>query len=679
MNRIQRSFAVIIVLLTSLHVTAQSRPSTSPEPSWVTNHAYDFKNTSLDKQAENGDIDLLTEIQVNLKENATYHRKAYKILNTAGAQNNSELSISFDPSYSTITFHSIRVLRGDKVINQLNLAKIKTIQQEKELAMHSYDGSLSAVLFLEDVRKGDIIDYSYTIHGFNPVFKGKYAYFFETSFGVPLYNLYYKVIVPQGRHINIKNSLINIEPVVSNSGNAASYEWTLSKLKPVDIPDNIPSWYDGYSMIMVSEYDSWSELNEWAKHVFPQSINLSPALKQKVEEIKSQASSDEDRILHALRFVQDDIRYMGIEMGINSHQPTSPNKIFTQRFGDCKDKSYLLSSMLHEMGIEASPVLINTVYKKTIQRWLPAPTDFDHVTVRVKCNGKYYWLDPTISYQRGKLENISYPDYQTGLVISDTTTSLTTIPFHEPGSTNVKEVFDIPNMRGKANLTVSTEYSGSFADDMRRSFNENSMDEMQGYSEKFYSDYFDKIVSDSITYIDDESTGTFVTKEYYTIPDLWQIKQGKKKVSFQPYLILWAMNKPTDNSRSTPFALSYPAKYKEEIEINLPDEWSGEESEHNVQCSGFKFKSHFYYTYRRFHLNYQYESLKDHVDADESEEYSEKYKKTNSSIAYELSVPTDSLDSVASAPAAGNSGAGKTLIICGAIVIGLIVWMVKRV
>jgi len=681
MSRMLSSIVVTILLFVSTDITAQqNKPSKSLEPSWVTKNDYQFTKTSLDKDAEDGSVDLAQEIQVNLKEHATYHRKAYKILNTAGAQNNSEISVSFDPSYSSITFHSIRILRGDKVFNQLNLAKIKTIQQEKELARHSYDGSLSAVLFLEDVRKGDIIDYSYTIHGFNPVFKNKYAYFFETSFAVPVYNLYYKVIVPQGRHINIKNSLIDIQPNVNNSAEGTTYEWKLSGINAVKVQDDVPSWYDGYSMIMVSEFNNWTELNQWAQNLFPKTIQLSASLKSKVEEIKTEEKNDEGRILRALRFVQDDIRYMGVEMGVNSHQPASPNRIFIQRFGDCKDKSYLLSSMLQEMGIDASPVLINTTYKKTINDWLPAPTDFDHVTVRIKCNGKYYWLDPTIAYQRGKLENISYPDYQTGLVITDSTTSLTTIPFHEPGITNVKEVFDITNMRGNATLTVTTEYSGSFADDMRSSFNEHSISEMEGYGEKFYSDYFDKIESDSITFTDDESTGILTTKEYYSIGNIWETKLGKKKASFQPYVILWAMNKPSDDSRTAPYALTYPAKYKEEIDIKLPDEWSGEETEHNIQCSAFKFKSRYFYTYHQFHLIYNYESLKDYIDADESEEYSQKYKKTNSAIAYELSLPSSGVDTVSSLPSSpvGSSG-GRTLIILSVIVIGVIVWIVRRV
>src|SRR4051812_19205790 len=186
MNR----FLFIFLLLATEWLHAQHvKPSKAPDPKWVTVNSYTYNNSSLNKQAENGNVDLVLETQVCLKEQSTYYRKAYQILSDIGVENNSEISISYDPSYSKLIIHSIQIIRGKEVINKLDLSKIKTIQQEKELARHSYDGSLSAILFLEDVRKGDIIDYSYTIDGFNPIFKGKYSQIFETGFAVPIYNV----------------------------------------------------------------------------------------------------------------------------------------------------------------------------------------------------------------------------------------------------------------------------------------------------------------------------------------------------------------------------------------------------------------------------------------------------------------------------------------------------------
>jgi len=670
---------VALLVLNSQVLAQNSKPTKAVEPSWVTRHEYDYSNTSLDKQAEYGSIDLVSEVQFNLKDESAYYNRAYKIISEAGVQNNSELSFSYDPSYSRLIFHFIRIRRGQEIINQLDLSKIKTIQQELELARHSYDGSLSSVVFLEDVRKGDIIEYSYTVKGFNPIFNGKFSRILNTSYSSPLYNLYYKLIVPPGRNINIKNSLIEIKPEVKTEDGNTSYEWKISNLSALKLQDNVPSWFDLYSMIMISEYNNWSEVNNWARTLFPKNSQPSPGLKKKVEEINASYATNEGKIIAALRFVQDDVRYMGFEMGVNSHKPSPPNKIFAQRYGDCKDKSFLLCSILNSMGIEADPVLINTTYKKTIDAWLPSPTVFDHATVRVKLDNRFYWLDPTISYQRGRLENISYPDYQRGLVITDTTTSLTMIPFRDNSLTKVKETFDIPNMRGDAKLTVVTDYTGTFADDMRRSMNTSSNDEMKESNRKYYANYFDKIEADSLTYSSNDSTGVFTVWEYYSIHEIWKNSKGKKRVTFEPYVINGVMTKPKDVTRKMPFHLSYPAKYKEEIEINLPDDWQGEESENNVRCSGFKMKSEYSYKYRQFNLSYDYENLKDHVDPSEIDEYLEKYNKASQSIAYELSRPGSYSDDSPGANAAPSASTGVVLIVILLVIIVLVVYVVRRI
>ena len=76
--------------------------------------------------------------------------------------------------------------------------------------------------------------------------------------------------------------------------------------------------------------------------------------------------TDEQKVLSALHFVQDEVRYMGIEMGVNSHKPHAPDAVFAQRFGDCKDKTYLFCTLLQGMNIPAYPVLVNTGFKQRL-------------------------------------------------------------------------------------------------------------------------------------------------------------------------------------------------------------------------------------------------------------------------------------------------------------------------
>jgi len=671
-------YSVIALLFFSLSALAQKRPLLSKAPDWVTVNQFDYANTKFDSEAEDGYIDLVYEEQVSVEQESFYCRRAIKILTEAGIQNNSDVSVDFDPSYQQLIFHSIKIIRGNTTLNQLNLSKIKTIQREKELDKYLYDGSLSSVLFLEDLRKGDIIEYSYTIKGFNPIFKGKFAFVIKTNFSVPIYNMYYKVLIPRNRMLSLKNNKTDIKPDIKDNAREISYEWKLNNVHALHQQDHLPDWYDPYSSIMISEYKSWKEVNDWAMELFAIPSNISSALQKEIIEIKSKYTSPEEQTLQALRFVQDDIHYMGIEIGANSHKPNPPDKVFSQRFGDCKDKSYLLCTILQKLGIDCSPVLINTDSKKAMLDWLPSPKAFNHVTVRVKLKD-YHWFDPTISYQRGGINDISYPDYQYGLVIASNTDNLTQINTKEPGMVNVKEVFDIEKVPGNARFIVTTNYSGSFADDTRNDFNTTSRYELLKNYKNYYLDYYQDLIADSLAYEDNEKTGVFTTIEYYTIRNLWESKKGAKKASFSSYVIDGVIKKPKETQRTMPYALPYPAHYKEEVEINLPEDWNGEGSAKKLKNEGFEMAANFSYHDRKFLLQYEYESLKDNISPDEAEEFLKDLNERDKDFSYELTKDDGSIvkTSNESTPT-GNNVYVVAQVLVLLFILGLVWWRQRR-
>lgn len=636
----------LLLFISTLYTHAQNRrPQLQKEPIWATSNSAPFTGVQLDAEGEDGVVDLVFEKQVSLETESVFTKRMIKLLSEAGVQSSSEISISYDPAFQQLIFHKINLIRNGRVIDKLQLSKVKTVQQEKDLSNFIYNGSLTAVLFLEDVQKEDILEYSYTLKGFNPIFGGKYSSIFDTRFSVPVYRIYYKLIVPNERLITVKNSKTDIAPTLSATAGGKIYEWHITNVPALRAEDNLPSWFDPYPMIMISEFQSWKEVSKWAGALFPFNVPLTKLLKSKVQELRLISDDPKSRVQAALRFVQDDIRYLGIEMGENSHKPHRPDLILQQRFGDCKDKSYLLCTLLQALGIEARPVLINSSYKQTINEWLPAPTVFDHVTVQVKLNGKYYWFDPTISFQRGPLEKISFPDYSTGLVITDTTTRLSAIPAQFKGRVKIKEIFNISDLNDRVQLKVVTDYCGSSADDTRSDFKNTSNYELRKNYRNYYAPYFKNITADSLTASDNEKTGVFTTTEYYTLDSIWGTSAFMKKASFEPYVINGIMKKPDAVTRTMPFSLRYPAHYTEEIEINLPEVWSLKQSRHSNETSAFKLTADYSSTGKRMVLKYDFESLKDHITPDEVADYLRQLNKAEEGIAYTLTSTATEDDS----------------------------------
>ncbi|WP_207496210.1 DUF3857 domain-containing protein [Aridibaculum aurantiacum] len=598
-------------------VLAQNKKVTSaPMPSWVVSNPVNYNVSALEKEAEDGYFDMLFEKQVNVADEVVYIKKALKILNESGVENASEVSVGFNPAYQQLAFHAINIKRGNEFIDKLQVKKFKVLQQETDAYRHLYDGNLTALLLLDDVRKGDVIEFSYSIKGTNPILDGKYADFFDMGYSVPVGSLYYRVLSPVTRPLYVESIGGKNDPVVVRKKDNKEYVWSLVDVAPVKIDANVPSWYQAFPLVSVSEYNDWHDVRKWANSLFP-TATIGAPLKKKIDAIKSTYINDADRAAAALRFVQDDIRYLGIEMGVNSYKPAEPNKVFAQRYGDCKDKCYLLVTMLQAMGIQATPVMVNSSNKKGIYNWLPSPKAFDHVTVRMTVNGAYRFVDPTNSYQRGPLQFISYPDYQAGLVLADSTVGLTALEAHEPGKIDVKEIFAAPDKEGTVRLTVVTKNSGSYADAARAEFATNSLSAMQKNFTSFYAAYFEAIKADSINYKDDEVKGSFTVYEYYSIKDFWQRDKEEQLASFSAYVINSYLKRPKEKTRDMPMYIGYPARYKEFIEVTLPEEWQLEDFNANIRNSAFSYRASSTVKGNKLLLLYEYETHKDFLSPGE--------------------------------------------------------------
>lgn len=207
----------------------------------------------------------------------------------------------------------------------------------------------------------------------------------------------------------------------------------------------------------------------------------------------------------------------------------------------------------------------------------------------------------------------------------------------ETGKVTSKEIFYVKNLSGPVQLEVVTTFSGSFADDTRYTFKNSSIKEIQKNYKGLYTSYFKKIEADSLTYEDDDKTGFLTSKEYYTIHDFWNEEAGKSKILIEPYFINGVIKQPKEEKRTMPFALRYPARYEEEIEIHLPDDWPVEETEHSFSTTSFEL----HYDYSRpastiIRLRYSYENKTDHITPAETGDYLHKLNESDKTIAFEI-------------------------------------------
>ena len=567
-----------------------------------------------------------------------FHHIAYRLLTDGAVENQSQISIDFSPAYQSITLNGVTVTRNGRTVNQLKPAQIHVARSEANLDAHIIEDSKTLTVVLENVMPGDVVEYSYTRTGANPVFAGHYMATFSTGASVPIRQLQYRILAPRDRRLFHRASEPIPDPIVTDRGDVREYLWAARDVPPRLLDPDLPDWYDALPTVRVTDYAAWSAVASWADSLFIIPARLPPRLAARVDRIRASESSPESQVVAALRFVQDSIRYVGIEIGANSHRPFPPATVLARGYGDCKDKVLLLLSMLRALGLDARPALVSTTYRDHIREFLPTSSAFDHAIVRVEVGGNAFWVDPTELYQRGRLDAIA-PTFRAALVVAPATDSLTTIPrplIADP-VTEISARFDLAAVGEPVSMRVETLYHGTDADQARARLRRRSVPELA----KQYADYYAKryagiTVSAPPTIEDNETKNVVRTVEQYTIPTFWQ--QSNNRLGYlgtlEPLELSDVVPSVTSTNRSMPLSIRYPMHYRYTIAAHLDAGWSIPADADTIVTTGIRFIRSVAVEGRVFVLRYEYQALADFVRPSLAPDHLEKLAAIDDRLAF---------------------------------------------
>jgi transglutaminase-like putative cysteine protease len=633
--------ALLLALLSPATSSAGQSFSVKPPPAWVQQVSSPDFSTG---QSKGGITYLLADYQSKVSKATVekYYHQVKRVDSASGLEDISQLEFDFEPSYQTLIIHYIRILRGGQTIDALRSGEISVIQQESELSQRLYNGTLTALALLSDVRVGDVIDYAYSINGNNPVMGGHYADSFYIEIDRPVERVRLRLLWPANRRLYYRTENTTVEPVIRQIAGDREYVWNREKAAPVEENNDAPQWLNQIPTLYLSDFADWKAVVEWALPLYKLSQPLDAQLAKQIEDWRKHSDSPERKLIAALRFVQDDIRYLGIEIGPNSHSPTQPSIVFKRRFGDCKDKSLLFVAILNQLGIEAYTALVNSETGQLLDHALPSPYAFDHVIVQVKLDGRTYWIDPTIRFQRGALRYRYNPDYRRALVVREGNTQLEEIPFSTGDEPTViaREAYTVYEDES-ATLEAVTTYRADDADGIRYRLAEQTLSEYGKNCVEYYSETFPSIKAEGLpTVSDDEETNTIVIVESYRIPAFW--KDGRQEL-FAGH-IYENLSKPAKPQSLTPSSISFPVHVQHIIELNLPEPLLFQDSSKSESNDVISFRYSRHFDGKNIKFDYRIQTLRDHVAAESLADYVKSVEKIEQTLGF--TVQKDALGAV---------------------------------
>lgn len=216
------------------------------------------------------------------------------------------------------------------------------------------------------------------------------------------------------------------------------------------------NYVDEIPYVVVAEDVSWNRLARTIGDYVAQSHTDAAAVRRVVDEITAGMDGPEQKLEAIHSFVSKEIRYVGIETGVNGIVPRDTGRTLERRFGDCKDKTALFVQMSELAGITAYPVLVSSHRKNAGKLAVPSISYFDHMVSCGTAGNRGFCVDLTDPYMTAE----SRPIYMNGAI------SLPLMP-------DVDRPFPIPPLKYAWSVSVASTNrfeGGSLVEHERREY-----------------------------------------------------------------------------------------------------------------------------------------------------------------------------------------------------------------
>jgi transglutaminase-like putative cysteine protease len=207
---------------------------------------------------------------------------------------------------------------------------------------------------------------------------------------VPVRETHYTLQLPPGW--DYKAIWINHPEIAPIAVGPGQWTWTAGNLPAVRLEDNMPPWQGIAARMVVALIPpkgaapallTWQDIGAWHHGLVGDRDVASAEIRQRVSELAPAGASKLASVRALGAFVQKEIRYVAIELGIGGVQPHPATEVFQHRYGDCKDKATLLRAMLTEVGVNSYYVIINTV-RGSVTMDTPPNLGFNHVILAIQ-------------------------------------------------------------------------------------------------------------------------------------------------------------------------------------------------------------------------------------------------------------------------------------------------------
>lgn len=192
---------------------------------------------------------------------------------------------------------------------------------------------------------------------------------------------------------------------VQQTGSNKIYKWGISNFPAIIKEPYAPVTGELFPRIILSpskfetekytgSMASWKDFGAFMYLLQKDRDKLTPTMKAKVKELTAGAATEKEKINILYKYMQENMRYVSVQLGIGGWQPFSAEYVEKNKYGDCKALSNFMKSMLKESGIQSYTVVVNWGDQPfDVTEGMAVPSAFNHMMLYVPSQD--YWLECT--------------------------------------------------------------------------------------------------------------------------------------------------------------------------------------------------------------------------------------------------------------------------------------------
>ena len=264
---------------------------------------------------------------------------------------------------------------------------------------------------------------------------------------------------PADRPLTLKQRGFTMDVPAVVDGEMVEVRFELRHLRPKAYERWSAHPWSNYPVVLASSLPDWEGFHRLAAGVYHERSVADDAIRDQVARLTEGLTDPRARAEAIYRFVAADLHYLGIFLGESGWVPHAAAEVLAHRYGDCKDHSVLMLTMLREAEIPAWPALIHAGRPAFVDPDLPALLA-NHMVVYAEIDGEGVFLDGTSNpYQFANPSNGIR--HRTAVVLGDDAVQLVEVPTGSSAGNWEREEIDLRlDAEGTLHADVALSYDG---------------------------------------------------------------------------------------------------------------------------------------------------------------------------------------------------------------------------